>query len=302
MILVGDIGGTNARLGYSRDGENIEGVTVFSTTESSSLSELVATLQQQYQLGAFTKGCVAIAAPIHQGQASLTNGAWTAREEEVSFPLRLVNDLEAAAWGVSTVSAAERRVLQSGTSSEDLALVIGIGTGRGMAILDQRSHKVYPTEAGHSSLAPFSPDAIPVWEQLYRRKGRVRVEDVISGIGLESLLDIFVEEGVREQERGKVGGQILLEEKYPGTSEALDFFISALGSFLGDQIIAHKAGKVFLCGGVAQKIERLLSWDYFWDQLGNKAPMNHLVDQTQIELLLSPQLGLLGALNIANSR
>lgn len=301
MFLIGDIGGTNARLGYSEDGETLQGITVFSTARSSSLSELIVAFQEKHAIDSFAKACIAIAAPVHQGRASLTNGSWIAREAEVSFPLKLVNDLEAAARGLIAVPSKERIIIQEGGQQGDLSLVIGIGTGLGMAILDPTSQKVYSTEAGHSNLSPFSPSALSTWEILWRKKGRVRVEDVVSGTGLENLLDIYVSEELHEADRGKAAGQILLEEKYSGCSDALDFFISSLGSFLGDQIVAHNASSVFLCGGVAQKIERLLSWDYFWDHLGNKSPMNRIVNNAQIELISSSQLGLLGALNIAKS-
>ena len=307
MLLIGDIGGTNARLAYSEDGENINGITVFPTNQTSSLSELIEKFKAEQGVTNFQKACIAVAAPVNQGEAFLTNGSWIAREDSFSeFPLRLVNDLEAAAWGISSVPESERVVLQEGENNPlenqgDLALVIGIGTGLGMALFDQKSRKIYPTEVGHSNFTPFSIDSLTVWETLFVKKGRVRVEDVLSGIGLENLLDIYLGEEIREQEQGKVAGEILLEEKHSGSSEALDFFISALGAFLGDQIISHKASKVFLCGGVAQKIEKLFSWDYFWDNLGNKAPMEDIVDDAQIELLKSPHLGLLGALNILNS-
>ena len=64
MILIGDVGGTNARFAVSRDGKTIEQTTVFSTTESSSLSEVVSLFQEQHQIPDFTRGCVAVAAAV----------------------------------------------------------------------------------------------------------------------------------------------------------------------------------------------------------------------------------------------
>jgi glucokinase len=301
MLLIGDIGGTNARLAYSRDGLEILGTTIFSTAQSSSLAGLIEEFQRQTSC-VITKACVAIAASVVDGVASLTNGSWTAREDSFSFPMHLVNDLEAAAWGISSASSEQKKVIQKGQTSGGLSLVIGVGTGLGMAIFDQNTGKVYPTEVGHSNFAPFSIDSLEVWEALFLKNGRVRNEDVLSGIGLENILDIYLGEEVRAEEYGKVAGEILCENMHSGSSAALEFFAMALGSFLGDQCIAHNATQVFLCGGVAQKMEQIFSWDCFRNALREKEPMSHIVENAQIELLLSSDLGLLGALNIVNDR
>lgn len=301
MFLIGDIGGTNARLAYSKDGYEILGLTIFSTAESTSLAALIKEFQAETSC-VISKACVAIAAPVIDGAANLTNGSWTAREDSFSFPMHLVNDLEAAAWGTSSVSSEQTKVLQKGQNVDGLSLVIGIGTGLGMAIFDQNTGKVYPTEVGHSNFAPFSIDSLTIWEALFLKKGRVRIEDVISGIGLENILDIYLGEEVRAEENGKVAGKILSENRYSGSSEALEFFAMALGSFLGDQCIAHNATQIFLCGGVAQKLEQIFSLACFWNALRQKEPMSHIVENAQIELLLSSEVGLLGALNIVRCR
>src|SRR5262249_54257644 len=109
-VLAGDIGGTHARLAIVRldGGARIIPQQAANRREVSSLATLVESfLAAQPERPAH--GCLGIAGPVVDGIVSGTNLPWVLSAPELAASLgipglRLINDFEAAAYGVSVLS------------------------------------------------------------------------------------------------------------------------------------------------------------------------------------------------------
>jgi glucokinase len=120
MILAGDIGGTNTRLGlYGPDGQAaIE--RSFANRGFPTFDAALARFLDDAQRPAVSSAALAVAGPIFDGRVAMTNIGWTLEEKQLSHALggarmRLLNDLQAAAYGIVQLPDDEFRMLAPGT-------------------------------------------------------------------------------------------------------------------------------------------------------------------------------------------
>jgi glucokinase len=106
VILVGDIGGTNARLGLFEPGAarpSLVTVETYASSEGSLKAHLLAfRARHGLQLEA---AAIGIAGPVAAGRVATTNLPWTIEAAELARVLGvrkvvLMNDLEALAWSL----------------------------------------------------------------------------------------------------------------------------------------------------------------------------------------------------------
>ena len=299
-LIVGDVGGSNCRLATYHNGE-IENIMVLPTAQSGGLAQAISTYTQTFD-SQFEAGCVAVAGPVHHNAAQLTNVDWYGSGADFPCRGRIVNDLEAAAFGVQALNADSTLVLHDAPDSEGPQAVIGIGTGHGLAWLFDS--KVYPTESGHAEYAPPSAALSAFAADFTAKHGRIRVEDVVSGMGIGHLLAYAISQmGGEKPAAGYPAGAFVLENagRHPACDAVLDWFALSAGSVVGDVITRSLAKQVWLCGGVAQKWSTVLQRPQFRQGLYNKAPMVKLVEQCRVSIALHPHLGLLGAAQVAQS-
>ena len=118
-VLVGDIGGSNIRLAacevQSRKKVALSHPFSCETASVRTLSEVVNIYSRRHPELFFEKGVFAVAAPTNGTHASLTNADWHANVHNLPFPSRLLNDLEAAGWGVLQ-KGLPKKVLWMGSS------------------------------------------------------------------------------------------------------------------------------------------------------------------------------------------
>lgn len=307
MILVGDIGGTNARLALTEAGstEPLQEWRVATADFSDFESVLAAYLDETR--ATITTGCLAVAGPIQDGgrSARLTNLPWTidcdALERRFGIGrLRLANDFAAAAMGV-TVAPAESIVhLQDGEPIADAPrLVIGAGTGLGMATLvrHEAAWRVLPGEGGHVGFSPLDEDQDRVFQALRRDYGRVTAERIVSGPGLANIHRILTGATL---DAGEITRRAMFEAD-EAALDTLNLFLTAYGAFAGDMAMAVLArGGVYLAGGIAAKLLPILPASPFLTAFNAKAEHAGLVRQMPVAVVTDPSLGLRGAACLAN--
>ena len=197
MILAGDIGATNTRLGWFdvRDGALAPGVTrSYASHQQPSLDGIVSTFLAETP-GPVRLACLGVAGPVRDGRVEGANLPWVvdARALAQRFDLEhvlLVNDLEANAWGLATLPATDFAVLQPGRPTPTgNAAVISAGTGLGQAglVWDGRRHRPVASEGGHADWAPQDDVQAALWRFLAAEVGHVSVERVLSGPGLHNI-------------------------------------------------------------------------------------------------------------------
>lgn len=307
MILVGDIGGTNARLALAEPGttEPVEERS-YATADFDDFAAVLAAYLAA--TGAeISAGCLAVAGPIADNgrNARLTNLPWTidaaALEARLGIArIMLANDFAAAAMGVTVAPAESIVPLQDG---EPLAqapkLVIGAGTGLGMAVLVRHkvAWEVLPGEGGHVGFSPLDDDQERVWRALRTEHGRVTAERVVSGPGLASIHRILAGQVLDPAEIARRA----MVEGDAAAGRSLDAFLAAYGAFAGDMAMAVMArGGVYLAGGIAGRLLPILPASSFLAAFNAKAEHADLVRRMPVAVVTDPSLGLRGAACLAD--
>lgn len=308
MILAGDIGGTHARLALMADGstEPLRERRYLCAAHQGLESVLADFLAGD--CGAVHAGCLAVAGPIADDghSARLTNLPWTIDATALAARfgigrLSLANDFTAAALGITACPAEALVPLQAG---EPLAtaprLVVGAGTGLGMAVLlpTRQGWQVLPGEGGHVAFGPLDPTQADLWRDLYRQHGRVTAERVISGPGLEAIHRHLAPDAPPATAE-LISAQAAADRT--GTAgRAVDLFLAAYGAYAGDMAMTVMArGGVFLAGGIAAKLLPLLADSPFLAAFNAKAEHAELIRRMPVTVAIDPALGLRGAAVLA---
>jgi len=324
FFLVGDVGATNARLAIATraDGriewihEGREADANFPTFEAA-IDALFA--RSSVGRGELAAACFGVAGPIQGRRARFTNRDWVidadALETKLGAPVRLVNDLEAAAAGVDGLPRSDFAVLQKGsTRSDGVRLVIGAGTGLGVAyaVPCGGAYRTMASEGGHAGFAPQNARQRRLLDALADGDRRVDAEYIVSGAGLERIYAILrAAHPARETPamraeldlgpRAAAIGSFALERADPLASEALDLFIDCYGSVAGDHALAVLPyGGVFVVGGIAAKILPRLAEGGFVRAFVAKGEFAALAKSFSIAVVTNERLGLVGATLLAS--
>ena len=325
MFLVGDVGATNARLAIAAcTAGEIEWIDEarHADAELPSLEAAVDALLSQSTVGRdeLDGACFGIAGPIEGRRARFTNRDWTidadALAARLGAPVTLVNDLEAAARGIDGLPRGDFAVLQpASTAPEGVRLVIGAGTGLGIAyaVPCNGRYRIVASEGGHAGFAPQGPRQRWLLDALVRSGERVDAEHVVSGAGLERIYATLAAEHpgrataalTGELERGSRAAAIsrfALEGADPLASEALELFIDCYGSVAGDHALAVlPRGGVYIVGGIAAKVLPRLAAGGFVRAFVDKGDFAPLARTFPIAVVTNERLGLVGATLIASA-
>jgi glucokinase len=332
MLLAGDVGGTKTLLGlFAPAPERPEPVETgeFVTLAYDGLEAIIREFLSAQNVDAkrVEAVCVGVAGAVTEQVARLTNVPWLVDGGEVatafSFKrVRVLNDLQALAYGVTVLDPSELRVLQHGVPIADgNAAVIAAGTGLGEAMLHNVEGRFVPaaSEGGHADFAARTPRELELVRQLTRVFGRVGVEMVISGPGLVNIYQFTHDafgtgplitpnsiaparlcEGVGHvKDPSELPARISragIERRCPQCVEALDLFVSAYGAEAGNIGLRCVAtAGVYVGGGIAPKILDALESGLFLEAFRDKEPMAHLVATMPLSVILNPDAGLIGA-------
>src|SRR5581483_8951003 len=133
---------------------------------------------------------------------------------------------------------------------------------------------------------------------LEQRFGRVSVEHLLSGPGLEvlhSVLDDFAGRHHHELSAEAISAAALSGDAACLTTISL--FCSILGAVAGDIALAHGArGGVLIAGGIAGKIEPFLVQSAFRERFEAKGRLAPFVKSIPTRLIVNSDAALLGAL------
>ncbi|SMO74594.1 glucokinase [Paracoccus laeviglucosivorans] len=196
-ILLADVGGTNARLALARDGGvDADSITRFRGDDHPDFDEVVRLYLEAKGQPQIDAVCVAVAGPVSQGRARLTNRDWTFSEERLqeltgAGRARLINDLTALGYATPALSGEAAGFLRDAPvqAANGQRLVVNAGTGFNVCAV-----KVLPTggiacleaEVGHIRL-PVSVER-PLREVLGAKADPLdSVEELFAGRGLAKL-------------------------------------------------------------------------------------------------------------------
>ena len=346
VILAGDIGGTKTNLALydwniertdpvrlesfpSRDFTSLEEILeeflhAPSTSSAPETSEAVeststddgVTPTESLHIQA---ACFGIAGPVIDNRSHTTNLPWTVDGASISkqfaIPLvRLLNDLEATAYGILLLRPDEIEVLNKGvppTKRQALAL-IAAGTGLGQSILfwDGSSYRPMPSEGGHADFAPTNDNEIELLRYLRSQYLHVSYERLLSGPGLHAIYEYLRDTRKNEPtwlaEKIKAGNPAaeIAEAGLKGQADiakqALDIFASIYGAEAGNLALkALSLDGVYIGGGIAPKLITKLQDGTFMKAFANKGRYKRLMANMPVNVVMNPHTALLGAASVA---
>jgi len=321
MLLAGDLGATNTRLGLFKRDEP-RPIEVFSrdfpTTGYPGLSPMIQEFlaETKTPVEEIEAACVGAAGPVINQRVHPTNISWFVDAENVMRTtglrrLHLLNDVEVMAHSVTALQPEELYVLQQGTRNPDgNAVLLTAGTGLGTGMLINVNGKLHPSpsEGGHTDFAARTPREIELLEELTRLHGRAHIEMIVSGPGLVNVARFTSQGRSKVFEQAKNGSELpslitkaALDKTDPTCVEALDLFMGAYGAASGNLAMTCVAtGGVYLGGGIPPKILPAFQSGLFMQAFLAKAPMEDLMRSMPVLIILNDQAGLLGAAVFAN--
>jgi glucokinase len=325
MILAGDVGGTNTRLGLfavERDRLVLRKEGDFSNRGRAHLGEILEAFLKSHALKAEV-ACLGVAGPVKNARVETTNLPWIVDAHELAQRLGikrvwLLNDLEANAYGIGALSPSDLVQLNQGTGDlQGNQAVISAGTGLGEAGLcwDGKAHIPFGTEGGHTDFAPTDDLQMDLLRHLRKKYGHVSSERVLSGPGLveiytflrdvahvgepSSALALELEGSDPAAAVSKAG----LTGSCPVAVKALDLFVEVYGSAAGNLGLKMLAiGGVYLGGGIAPKIIEKLRGPRFMESFVDKGRMRRLLASMPVSVIMNEKTALLGAAHCAALR
>ncbi|TWG92424.1 glucokinase [Mesorhizobium sp. J18] len=305
-ILIGDIGGTNARFAILVDSyAEPKAFPVVQTADYATIDEAIQAAVLDRTSLQPRSAVLAVAGPVDGDEIDLTNCDWVVRPRKLISELGLsdiviLNDFEAQALAVVALGEEHLERIGSGIAEEaGSRVVLGPGTGLGVAGL-VNSRRIWipvPGEGGHVDLGPRSPRDFQVFPHLEPIEGRISAEQLLCGRGLVNIYRAVAKADDKEpafstpSEITAAG----LEGADPIAVESLDIFVTCLGRLAGDlALIFMSRGGVYLTGGIAQKIVPALKNGKFRAAFEDKAPHRALLSAMPVFVITHPTAALTG--------
>ena len=309
QVLLGDIGGTNARFAILAD-DRIGSIETLAVRDYPHFADSVlAFLSRHSEARAFARMFLACAGPIENERCELTNSSWIidAAELRASFnwAVRIINDFEALAWSLPILESSDLFTIGNGGADPTASMaVLGPGTGLGVAChaLNPAGEIVIASEGGHATLPATCRREDAIIEHLRNRFGHVSVERVLSGDGLVNLYEAIAAidhlSAVRRSAASITTGAI--EGGCPICREALELFCAMLGSVAGDVALTFAAkGGVFIAGGIAPRIVEYLRDSQFRARFESKGRYKSYLANIATSVIVCSEPAFLGLQRLA---
>jgi glucokinase len=328
MILAGDIGGTKTVLAlFERAASGLQPVrdAVFHSSNYRSFDDIVREFMPA-EMGGVRAACFGVAGPVIDGRAQVTNLPWVLEENAlaglVKAPrVKLLNDLEATAYGVLFLHDDECSLLNAGAApahktprGKGNIAVIAAGTGLGEAMLYHDGTQYHPvaSEGGHADFAPRTDEEIELLRYLQRTfHGHVSYERVLSGPGFHHVYcflrdthyaaePAWLAEKLASSDPSATIAAIGLAGSDPLCVKTLELFSGIYGAEAGNLALKCLAlGGVFVAGGIAPKILPVLQKGGFMRGFTDKGRLAPLTERLTVKIVLNPRTALLGAAHFA---
>ena len=308
-VLVADIGGTHARFAIA-DSTRL-GFRAAKIVATKSFPAAADAARHYLDAAGATpkRAIIAGAGPVINARIQLTNCPWIIESGAIAQALglqdcRLINDFEALAHALPLLEPGDAAFIGNAAARLGPKLIVGPGTGFGSALIVEAGGKaaIVPGEGGHIALGIADIPGADIVSAGDHEAGRLTVEAIISGRGIGKLYRARCRASSTEALLADAAD--IVNAAIGGTDQsaiaAINLFCAILGSAAGDLALATGAkGGVFVAGGIAPKILRLLKKSAFRERFEAKAPMQDYMRQIGTAVITHPQPALLGLASLA---
>ena len=307
--LIGDIGGTWARLAVANKGGDIVAVAKLLRDDYDNIVNAVNAYKGFLGIE-IDEALLAVNTVIEDNVPFFKQHDWGYRNTDFKkeFGVEKViffNDVQSHALSLAYLKQNEKERLQDGTAfnPEGVKVVVGPGTGLGIAfgIFDpaSRKHIFYGSEGGNQIIGAVDKEQLEVVSQLLKVRPYVRWEDACSGRGITALYEALYGE-VRTVED-------IMADFAKSNSKSINVFTNVcnfLGGFLHNIGKAYLPfGGIYITGGVfgnrPENIEHLKNsrfLDYYYSE-AIYGEMPEYLKKFNIDLVTHFNPGLLGLAN-----
>ncbi|WP_343312631.1 glucokinase [Brucella sp. BE17] len=305
-VLVGDIGGTNARFLVLADA-NAEPheFAVLQTADYATIDEAIQSAILSNSPIKPRSVILAVAGPVESDEIDLTNCDWIVRPknmiEELGFEdVTVLNDFEAQALAVVALDGEHMEQIGGKADAPNATrVVLGPGTGLGVAglVYTSRAWVPVPGEGGHVDIGPRSQRDCEIFPHIETMEGRVAGEQILSGRGLHNLyVAICTADNVTPTLQTPPDITAAgLDGSNAQARETLELFATYLGRLAGDMALVFMAhGGVYLSGGIPQRILPALKSGVFRAAFEDKAPHNVIMRDIPVHVITYPLAALSG--------
>jgi glucokinase len=321
VLLVGDVGGTHARLLLLTPQGRAVRHEVFGSRKHPSLEDVVRTFLGK-SAPRITAAAFGIAGPVVNGRCTATNLPWVIDARALSRKLRirrvtLLNDLVAQSLGALGLARGKLHVIGAAGAPKKKGAnvaVIAAGTGLGEACLIWDGARFVPsaTEGGHTDLSARDDLEVDLLQFLRARFGHVSWERVLSGGGLGNVYDFFRQaknfgessanaqaiEGAAD--RNAAIAELGMAGVSDPASRAVDLFATMYGAEAGNLALRALAlGGIFVCGNIAARMLPILDRGGFHRAFVEKGRFTPLMERIPVAVVLDGDVGLAGAARVA---
>lgn len=320
MILAGDVGGTKTILALFATEDNHPKCIKkqrYPSQDYPTFTELLEDFLRDSFTGQIKSVCIGVAGPITDGDCITTNLPWVLRRNEIggcagTANVRLLNDLEATAWGIINLPDDDFVDLNpDGQYCQGNIAVLAAGTGLGEAIIawDGSGHHAIATEGGHTDFAPTNEQEIELLKYLWEKyPEHVSCERLLSGEGLVNIyqflkksgfasVDQATEQQMIQCDPAAVIGEAGVEGSDALSAASLALFCRIYGAEAGN--LALKClpyGGVYLAGGIAAKILPFLTQGDFMRGFLAKGRYRSILQRLPVKVCTNTEVALMGAM------
>jgi glucokinase len=329
-LLAGDMGGTKTLLAlYGIQDGRLKQLYQqrFMSSEWTSLEPMLKCFLEQRpsDIEAPEHGCIAVAGPVNNRSARITNLPWQLNEEQLAIAasirqLELVNDFGVLIYGLAHFDERQQVVLQDGSAQAGSAqagpiAILGAGTGLGMArgIRTEGGIVALASEGGHREFAPRTEEEwqLACWLKQDLAIDRLSVERIVSGTGLGYIATWLLQDPnsqdhplQRAAQEWRTNKSSDLPAKVSMAAaqgdrlmqRAQTIWLSAYGSAAGDLALQELCtGGLWVGGGTAAKQLAGLQSATFLNAMRQKGRFEEFLAGLRVTAVIDPEAGLFSA-------
>jgi glucokinase len=305
MILLADIGATNARFSVTTDGFKYEHSDNIQVIGANSLEELFSSYLTRHRLRKkVNKAVIGVAAPIINDKVSFVNAniSFSIKELKKRYfmeGLTVINDLALQAHAIKNLEKSELSFIGlSKQQARGPKLLVSPGTGLGLAgITDQ---EIISTEAGHLNIPQkeIKHDLSKIIDTFISTNKRVPTyEDFLSGKGIRYFYEVL--SGGKGE---SLSGEEILDNKDldENCTKTKDLLIYLLASYLRYvALVWGSTGGVYLSGSIVNSLITKETYQTFREVFEDSETMQDLLKAIPLILVTINDIGFRGALELS---